>query len=95
LSWICHLLLNFHNRINVVRSESLTKAELQSLLRTGILPHIITNDDGSTHVEWVVEELIGHQEMKDKDGFTYHYEDGTPYLEYVRLGGLGFQTTTS
>lgn len=74
--------LDFHNRINVVYLKPYRSLAPQTVHK-GILPHTITDPDGSTQVEWSVEELVGHQEMIDKDRYTYHYVDGTPYLEYL------------
>eukprot|EP00884_Botryococcus_braunii_P008554 jgi/Botrbrau1/176/Bobra.0022s0158.1 len=81
--------LDIHPRINVCYLKPYwTREEAQS--RGYCPPKVITKADGTTHLEWVVDALVDHRLLHDKDGFSYHFEDGTPFLEYlVKWAGHG------
>jgi hypothetical protein len=81
--------LDIHPRINVCYLKPYwTREEAQS--RGYCPPKVITKADGTTHMEWVVDALVDHRLLHDQDGFSYHYEDGTPFLEYlVKWAGHG------
>eukprot|EP00884_Botryococcus_braunii_P001381 jgi/Botrbrau1/11243/Bobra.0038s0015.1 len=81
--------LDIHPRINVCYLKPYwTREEAQS--RGYCPPKVITKADGTTHLEWVVDALVDHRLLHDKDGYSYHFEDGTPFLEYlVKWAGHG------
>eukprot|EP00884_Botryococcus_braunii_P012731 jgi/Botrbrau1/21459/Bobra.0216s0067.1 len=81
--------LDIHPRINVCYLKPYwTREEAQS--RGYCPPKVITKADGTTHLEWVVDALVDRWLLHDKDGFSYHFEDGTPFLEYlVKWAGHG------